>query len=182
MMKRTLFKVLVGIGCGVVAACAGAEELSLQAGAIQVEDGDTVRIQLDGQERRVQLAGIDAPEDTDNPKLQRDLQRTGLESERLLDLGRTATRYLQMLTQSDDPYTLRYEPGKQDRYGRLNGELYNRIGESMSDYMVAAGFAVATADGPERLRELQADARRERRGLWQKDPEGAALWSGAAVK
>ncbi len=181
-MKNILFKLAVGVGCAVFAAFGGAAELTLPAGTIQVEDGDTVRIQLEGQETRVQLAGIDAPEDTDNPKLQKDLGRTGLESERLLALGRAATRYLEMLTQLNDPHALHYEPGNRDRYGRLTGELYNRFGESMSDYMVAAGFAVASANAPDRLHGLQLDARRENRGLWQKDREAMALWSGHSGK
>jgi endonuclease YncB( thermonuclease family) len=177
-MKNMLFKLAVGVGWAVFAAFSGAAELALPAGAIQVEDGDTVRVQLQGRETRVQLTGIDAPEDSDNPKLQKDLERTGLETERLLALGRAATRYLEMLTQLQDPHALHYEPGNRDRYGRLTGVLYNRLGESMSDYMVAAGFAVASAKAPERLRELQLDARRDTRGLWQKDPEAMALWSG----
>lgn len=45
--------------------------------ASEIEDGDTLVAVIGGSRERLQLAGIDAPEDSDNAKLQRDLTRTG---------------------------------------------------------------------------------------------------------
>ena len=85
-------------------------EHQVPPGGLHVEDGDTVLIVIEGEEQRVQLTGIDAPEDTDNPKLQRDMQRTGLERERLLVLGQLSREYLRRLTKIGAPYTLHYQP------------------------------------------------------------------------
>ncbi|MEJ1343607.1 MAG: hypothetical protein RPU14_16295, partial [Candidatus Sedimenticola sp. (ex Thyasira tokunagai)] len=46
-----------------------------QASLISVEDGDTLVVKIKGEEKRVQLLGIDAPEDVENPKFTKDLQR-----------------------------------------------------------------------------------------------------------
>ncbi|MEA3276993.1 MAG: hypothetical protein U9Q81_17250 [Pseudomonadota bacterium] len=75
-----------------------AEELSARVDRIDIEDGDTLIAEVDGVNERLQLAHIDAPEDADNAKLARDLQRTGLDRWVLLELGQTATGHLRELT------------------------------------------------------------------------------------
>ena len=57
---------------------------------MQIEDADTLLVEVAGVSYRVQLPDIDAPENTANPKLQRDIERTGLDAEALLALGRQA--------------------------------------------------------------------------------------------
>ncbi len=160
------------------AAAVIGEEAVLTAGNIQVEDGDTLRIFIDGREQRVQLAGIDTPEDADNPKLQRDMARTGLSRERLVALGRSATEYLRKLLETGAPHTLHYAPEKRDRYGRLSVELADTKGRSVGETLVADGYAVASRDASSNLLELQSTAQRERRGLWGLEPETTALWAG----
>ena len=50
-----------------------------------VEDGDTLVVVAENQDVRIQLLGIDAPEDVPNPKLQKDLERTKLAEEVLIE-------------------------------------------------------------------------------------------------
>ena len=71
-----------------------AETLAVSGDAIQVEDGDTLLITFPDGVRRVQLSGIDAPEDKENPKFAVDLKRTALAKDTLLELGATATGHL----------------------------------------------------------------------------------------
>ena len=161
---------------------AGADEYPVPPGGLHVEDGDTVLIEFDGKEQRVQLEGIDAPEDGDNPKLQRDLARTGLERERLLALGRLSTEYLRRLTRIGEPYSLHYAPDRRDRYGRIVGDLRDARGRSLSETILVGGYAIVAnrtdTDLAERLRPLEAEAERSRVGLWALDPEATRAWAG----
>lgn len=158
-------------------AATGAE-LTLNMGDIQIEDGDTLSVPMNGEAKRVQIAGIDAPENTDNPKMQRDLIRTGLEPDRLLKLGVMSTEYLRRLVRLAAPFTLRYEPGKVDRYGRIGAELSDSAGRSVAELMVKGGYAVALPGKSENLSALQSQAEKTKAGLWGIDPEATRSWAG----
>ncbi len=60
----------------------------------KIEDGDTIVVKIDGQSKRIQLSGIDAPEDTVNPKFKLDLKTRGLNKQELLGLGNAASDFL----------------------------------------------------------------------------------------
>ena len=94
-------------------------------GACRIEDADTLLVEAAGVSYRVQLPDIDAPENTANPKLQRDIERTGLDAEALLSLGRRANEGLRDLLRDFAPYQLHFDPDSRDRYGRVPGELVN---------------------------------------------------------
>jgi len=149
-----------------------------------VEDGDTILVAIDGKPRRLQLQGIDAPEDVENPKLQRDRERTGLSSETLLDLGQAATRHLKGLIDPDDPIRLEGNLNQRDRYGRTPVTAYGGNGLSLNEQMVADGYALIMTRYPldpafkERLMAEQERARTRKRGLWGEHPEAMQAWSG----
>jgi len=149
-----------------------------------VEDGDTILVEIDGKPRRLQLQGIDAPEEVDNPKLQRDRERTGLSREALLGLGREATRHLQRLIAPDDPIRLEGNLNQRDRYGRTPVTAYGGNGLSLNEQMVADGYALLMPRYPldpafqERLMAEQERARTRKRGLWGDHPEAMQQWSG----
>lgn len=177
-MRAWPIAAVVGVVLFGLAGVAAARELMLVPGTVEVEDGDTLLIEIDGSRQRVQLTGIDAPEDTDNPKLQRDLVRTGLDPERLLALGRRSSQHLRGLIESGSPHSLAYEPERLDRYGRLVGELRDNLGNSLAEAMISAGYAMAGRDAPERFQVLQVEAKREGKGLWGLEPQATALWAG----
>ena len=150
---------------------------------IQVEDGDTLIVKIDGKTQRVQLTGIDAPEDVDNPKLQVDLSRTKLAKDKLLLLGKVATEQLRFLIKTEAPFILHFNPHKRDRYGRLPGDIVNATGQSISALMILNGYAIATTRStkPElvkRLKPLQQKAQQEGKGLWGLYNEASRLWAG----
>ena len=160
-----------------------AEQRLLPLKDIQVEDGDTLIVIIDDKTQRVQLTGIDAPEDIDNPKLQADLSRTKLEKDRLLSLGKVATEQLRFLIKSEAPFILHFNPHKRDRYGRLPGDIVNSTGQSISALMIHNGYAVATTRStkPElvkRLKPLQHKAQQDGKGLWGLYKEASRLWAG----
>ena len=151
---------------------------------VDVEDADTLLVQVGGSSYRVQLPGVDAPESVMNPKLQRDIGRTGLSADLLLPLGQAAVTGLQQLLPSFQPYRLVFDPEAKDRYGRTPGDLVDDQGVSLSLRLVEAGFAVPARPAATReqaLRDAAARARQGRRGLWQSHPEAAAAWAGPIV-
>lgn len=155
-----------------------AETLTVPVDAIQVEDGDTLKITLAEGVRRVQLTGIDAPEDTDNPKFNVDRKRTGLSHETLMSLGIIATGHLKKIIAAGDDYELRWEPGKPDKYGRIPGELLTQTGVSINSRMVEEGYAIALQEQLATLQSLQRQAESERRGLWGLLMNPTRLWAG----
>ena len=150
----------------------------------QVEDGDTVVARIEGKSQRLQLVGIDAPEDSDNAKLQRDLQVTGLQTRVLLQMGEQATRHLRSLLAPAQEVRISGELHRRDRYGRIPVVLYAAGEQSINEVMVGDGYAVVLRRYPldarlkTRLEALEAEAIAGRRGLWGPHRESAAAWSG----
>jgi len=159
-----------------------AETLSLVVE--KVEDGDTVVVTLKEKEERLQLQGIDAPEDVENAKLKRDIKVTGLDKAALLPLGIAATRHLQMLTKPGDTLQVSGNFEQRDRYGRILVMAIDADGRSLNELMVQDGYAILTRYGamPSELRarlgQLESEAIMAKRGLWGDASEVALTWSG----
>jgi endonuclease YncB( thermonuclease family) len=63
-----------------------------------VSDGDTVRLRFpSGRRERTRLIGVDAPEASENEKLERDVTRTGRDRQTILALGRQASAFTRQL-------------------------------------------------------------------------------------
>ena len=146
-----------------------------------LEDGDTLVVMASGEELRIQLLGIDAPEDMPNPKLERDLQRTGLDAESLLKLGRQSTAHLQQLV-GEGEVILQGDLSAKDRYGRVPMIVLNKEGRSLNDAMLDDGYAMvagrtsATAAEVQRWQQKEQAAVAAERGFWGDD--AAILWRG----
>ncbi|MBC8180254.1 thermonuclease family protein [candidate division KSB1 bacterium] len=157
-----------------------ASEVTLHAPELSAEDGDTVLAMVAGKQQKIQLQGIDAPEDTNNPKFQFDLKRTGLSKEELLTLGQSSTEFLARLLILNSPFTLHYNPDKKDRYGRAVGVIKNQQGQSVNELMVINGYAVSTeakSDEQLNLNELEQQAKEEKNGLWQYQADTFSRWA-----
>ena len=176
---------LVACALSVASVVSIAGQQTIEPDHVDVEDADTLLVRVAGTSYRVQLPGIDAPESVTNPKLQRDIDRTGLSAETLLPLGRAAIAGLRRLLPSFQPYRLVFDPGARDRYGRTPGDLVDDQGVALSLRLVEAGFALPARPGATReqaLREAAERARHARRGLWQSHPEAADAWAGPAKR
>ncbi len=163
---------------------AGADLRMLQRDEIRVEDGDTLLLRIDDRPVRIQIIGIDAPEDTDNPKLRVDSKRTGLPPERLKPIGEIATLMLRFLVDTQAPFRLDYHPDQVDRYGRIPGDLTGQgQAQSLSRQMLNDGYAITLKRGLDKalaaeLAAIEHKARSRGRGLWGLYPEVAARWAG----
>ena len=143
---------------------------------------------MDGGAQRLQLLGIDAPEDVANPKLHRDRQRTGLDADTLIALGQTATRHLQSLVPPGQTVTLQGDLKKRDKYGRVPVIAANRDGRLLNEAMVEDGYAVVLDRYPlddefrDRLRRHEKTAVARERGLWGTHRAATLAWSGRVVE
>ena len=86
---------LIACSLSVVSLVSVAGQQTIAPERVDVEDADTLLMQVAGASYRIQLPGIDAPESVMNPKLQRDIGRTGLSADTLLPLGQAAVTGLQ---------------------------------------------------------------------------------------
>lgn len=126
---------------------------------LDVIDGDTVRLEIDGASESVRLIGIDAPE-TSHPQLP------------VQCFGREATDYARQLL---DGASVRLETDLsqdiRDRCDRLLAYLWLEDGTLVNEQLIAEGYAFEyTYNAPFRYRSrfLSAEevARSEERGLW----------------
>jgi len=165
-----------------VVSTVSAETLSLAVE--KVEDGDTIMATLNGKSERLQLQGIDAPEDVENAKLKRDIKVTGLDSATLLPLGAAATRHLQELVKVGETLQFNGDFAQRDRYGRILVVAINSDGRSLNELMVQNGYAIMTRYGAiepglkARLEKLESEAVASKRGLWGENRAATITWSG----
>ena len=165
----------------VLSASAAAELLPIELQHLQIEDADTLQVEIDGSPQRIQLMGVDAPEAVMNPKLQRDIARTGLTQDQLLPLGHAANEGLSRLLKEFAPYRLKADLGVKDKYGRVPGDLHGAAGQHLSIRLVEQGYALPlpVLQG-ERAKLLEAAAelaRSERRGLWASHSDTFSAWA-----
>ncbi|RDH85437.1 MAG: hypothetical protein DIZ78_10855 [endosymbiont of Escarpia spicata] len=173
------FVLLLGAGClSMTAAAAEDQRYKLQ----KIEDGDTLVVELTSGTERIQLAGIDAPEDTPNPKLQRDAQRTGLSEDVLLSIGDASTSHLKSLVSPGQQVLLSGNLNRRDKYGRISLVVLDDQGNSLNEKMVADGYAVVLNRYPldsayrDRLKKMEGEAFDQKRGLWGECREIAKHW------
>lgn len=123
---------------------------------VDVIDGDTIRVRLDGQTFRVRYIGIDTPE----------LEREAEPAEWMAPEAKTQNEALV----AGKNVFLEKDVSETDRYGRLLRYVW--VGDTMvNGEMVRLGYAQAITYPPDVkyqpwLRKLQQEARREGRGLW----------------
>ncbi len=137
---------------------AGGQCLSLRADewvrVSYVYDGDTVKLD-DG--RKVRLIGINAPE----------IGQGGAPAEPLAEPARQA---LQQLLLGQERVALRFEVGREDRYGRLLAHFYLADGSTLQEHLLERGLVAAVAIAPNVANldcYLAAELRAEGRGIWQ---------------
>lgn len=148
----------------------------------KIEDGDTLVLSIKGESVRVQLLGIDAPEDTANPKFKSDLSKTEIDAEELLLLGTAATEHMQTLVKEGEMMMIQGALRAPDRYGRTPAIISNAEGRVLSEAMIQDGFAIAMPPSEEdnefirRLDRLERFARKSNNGLWGRYPELSRNW------
>lgn len=124
--------------------------------AVGITDGDTIRLLKDGQEIKIRLHGIDAPEEGQ-------------------PFGARAKQYLSALTFGKE---VRAEVLETDKYGRSVALIYLADGRCINHELVRHGIAwwyPQYAQGDTALARLEREAREGGLGLWE-DKSAIAPW------
>ena len=151
----------------------------------QVKDGDTLVVSINGKSETVQLLGIDAPENTENPKLNLDINKKGMNKADLLTLGNLATDYLKaVLLLSDNRVDLQGDLSQRDKYGRIPMLVFGADALSLNEKMVAEGYAIVLNSAvlepnfKTKLNTFESQAIKYMNGLWRSHRNLAQQWAG----
>lgn len=98
-----------------------------KARLVRVVDGDTIVVDIGGEEHKVRLIGIDAPESVASSKY---LDRTGKENTRE---GEKASNFVKDLLADTETVYLQKDVSETDRYGRLLRYVWLELPEDDED-------------------------------------------------
>lgn len=163
--QRLVVALLVTALSGTALGCAQGGVGEGPAGSATVTsiiDGDTIVVDIAGQEHRVRLLGVDTPE-TVHPA--RPVECFGPE----------AAERLSELTPPGSTLRLERDLELRDAYGRLLAYLFTEDGTFVNLVLVEEGYAEAMQIPPNTARtgeiaDAERQARREGRGLWSACP------------
>jgi micrococcal nuclease len=131
---------------------------------LYVIDGDTLAIDLDGEETRVRLIGVDTPE-----SVHPDPEKNSAD-------GKRASAFLRnLLADTDGQLYLEYDVQRTDAYGRTLAYVYLSDGETMlQEELLRSGMATTLTIQPnckyaERFYELYRSARESQVGLFSEE-------------
>ncbi len=181
-MQKKLSLMLIGLVISGLAMISCSKESSYTVE--EIEDGDTITVDFNGQSQRIQLSGIDAPENTENAKFNLDIKVKGLTKNALLKLGEKSTQYLKSQLTIGDQVILQGNLRQADKYGRIPAIVMTEKGESLNLKMVQEGYAVLLKRFPLEeefklsLEKVQQQAILNKKGLWGTDTELTTKWSG----
>jgi|CXWL01.1.fsa_nt_gi micrococcal nuclease len=135
-----------------------------------VIDGDTIKLE---NAVNVRLIGIDAPENRDDAKLQKDLKRRHLTKAQELEMGKKSARFLRDMI-SGKKVSLKFDKEKYDQYHRMLAYVYLPNGTFVNAKMVKDGYAYYYEDKRKvdirhlvLFKKLYKEARENHRGLWK---------------
>lgn len=139
----------------------------------KIVDGDTLYCSnSSGNEEKVRLIGIDAPESSTNPKTTKDAERTGESIEIIEELGKKSEAFVESLLPVGKEVRLELDVQVRDKYGRTLAYVYLPDGTMLNELIVRKGYAhVMTIPPDVRYQELfleaERDAKENKRGLWE---------------
>lgn len=131
-------------------------------------DGDTLAL---SNGEKVRLIGVDTPESASNPKLYRDVKKTGKDAQTILAMGAQAKAYTKKLCEGQR-VRLVTDVTPRDKYGRLLAYVYKEDNTFVNAELIRSGYAQVYTIPPnvkyaKFFRQLETEARENRRGLWR---------------
>lgn len=152
---------MVASACGGSAGSMGSPDDTVKANArvVRVVDGDTLVVDVAGNDERVRLIGIDTPESVK--------QGSPVEC-----FGKEASAHTKALLRRGTPIRLVLDVEERDRFDRLLAYVYRASdGEFVNLALARDGYAGVLTYPPnvahvDDFRAAVSDARRDGRGLW----------------
>ncbi|MGB9716806.1 MAG: thermonuclease family protein [Thermodesulfovibrionales bacterium] len=136
---------------------ADSQPKTLPVKVLEVHDGDTISVSLNGKREKIRLIGIDAPELDQKP------------------WGDKAKRHLVELIKTSQSYvSLEYDIEKRDKHGRLLCYVWLSDGRMLNLQMLKDGYAILFTVPPNiryinKLRNGQHEARIKKVNIWGKE-------------
>jgi micrococcal nuclease len=164
--------ILFVVSCG-KSSPTSTEQRGTPCKVVRVIDGDTFTCTLkDGEEIKVRLIGVDTPESRVNPKLERDVQRSGLQREDVLRMGKIAAEFTKRLLPEGEIVYLEQDVQKTDKYGRVLAYVWLKDGRMLNEVLIREGMAKVYTIPPnvkyqDILLDAQRQAREEGKGFWK---------------
>lgn len=120
---------------------------------------------------RIRLIGVDTPESEDNPKAERDAERTGQSLYLIFALGQKATEFTKSHLERGTNVKLELDVQQRDKYGRLLAYVYLPDGTMLNALLLKGGYAQVMTIPPnvkyaDMFLQVQEEARGANRGLW----------------
>ena len=167
-MQQRMILIAISIFLTLLVSICNAGEL-YQAEIIKISDADSIWIRMQGIKTKLNVIGIDAPEEFKSRKLRRDSKRCHIAQKHIRKLGRIATRFARSILSKGEIVKIKiYKRGKRQMYGAI----YLSNGRYYSEELVRQGYA-CVSDGVEKkelnkLKELLDKAKKGKKGLWKK--------------
>jgi len=141
---------------------------------LNIVDGDTIRVRIEGDSELVRLIGIDAPESHRSEKAERQASEQHIRIETIYRLGERATQAVRTMVDIRNPVTLEFDVQPRDKYGRLLAYVFLPDGTFLNEKILSLGYAKLLTIPPnvkyrDRLRSAFETGRLARRGLWSMD-------------
>lgn len=124
----------------------------------EVNDGDTITVDMDGKKERIRLIGVDTPETQDPRKP-------------VQCFGKAATEFTRHLI-GDQPVRLESDTlsSNRDRYNRLLRYVYTPDGKLIQAEIIKQGYGFAYTSFPftksDEFKQYETNARQQELGLW----------------
>ena len=130
----------------------------------KVTDGDTYHVELDGEEIKVRLIGVDTPESVAPESYRKENTAEGSKVSELVK---------EKISIGDTVY-LEYDTSEADRYGRRLAYVYFADGTMVQDWLLSNGYATVYTLEPdtkyaEHFEELESQAKEQEVGIWNEE-------------
>jgi micrococcal nuclease len=125
------------------------------ATVLRVMDGETLKIDRNGQKELIKLIGLDTPKSKMHSKAERDAIQSRQDFLPMTSMGIEAMKYLKRLAKSGDSVVIEFDVETRDKEGLLLGYVYLATSAPNVKYQ-------------ERLLRARADAWKNGRGVWKK--------------
>ena len=137
-----------------------ADSLLIEATLLSVESGSTIKVKISGEEVRLKLCGIDAPDEFET------------------DVGIKPDEYLKALLEEASTVYIEYDEEKEDKFGNPTGYIWisdntnNPETNMINAVMIKNGYAVDKVTLPNTKYSdvfigLRKEAKEQKTGLWQ---------------
>jgi micrococcal nuclease len=155
---------------------ASALPLQAQQGSVavlRVMDGETLKIDRNGQKELIKLIGLDTPKSKMHSKAERDAIQSRQDFLPMTSMGIEAMKCLKRLVKSGDTVVIEFDVETRNKEGILLGYVYLSDGKMLNEEVLRAGYAYLATSAPnikyqERLLRARAEAWRHGRGVWKK--------------